>query len=405
MFKKIAIIALFLGVTAGLAYLLYRFFFGAPNAVTPPPTNGEVTTPGGLPSAGNGRPVGTDGGVTGSGSLPASGTVAPIASAGGGAVATATVFNGQASNPFMSVGGLNYYNADDNRFYRVTPDGQVQSLSSQSFPEAKEIAWSPDGTHAAITFPDGSKVIYDFAAQRQVTLPSHWQDIGFNSDGSMIIAKSIGLDPASRWLISAASDGSSAKLIEPLGENGDKVTISVSPDMSVVAFSDTADPVGFDTRDMLVIGQNHENFPAVRVEGLDFEPKWSPDGKRLVYSAAGQVSGFKPMLWIVDGSDKTIGNGRRSLGLNTWAEKCVFQGSDTLYCAVPNTLPDGAGLERDIADTIPDSIVKVDLTSGAATLLGAPEHPTAMKSLNVSPDGSKLYYLDVNGSLQVMRLR
>ncbi len=407
MFKKIASIVLFLGVTAGLAYLLYRFFFGAPTITPPPTTGGGTTTTGGLPTAGTGRPTTGTGGVEGG--LPTSPGVptAPGAGVAPGSIgSTDTVATGEIKHPSISTNGsLNYYDSLEGRFYRVLPNGERQSLNAQRFSDAQNVTWSPAGNKVAITFPDSSKIIYDFESQKQVTLPSHWQDIAFNSDGSTIVAKSMALDPANRWLISAASDGSSAKLIEPLGQNGDKVTVSVSPDTSVVAFSDTADPVGFDTRDLLVIGQNHENFPALRVEGFDFTPNWSPSGSRLLYSAAGQVSDYKPLLWIVDGSSDTVGGGRRSLGLNTWADKCVFQGDSTLYCAVPKNLPQAAGLERSIADTLSDVVMKVDLVSGSSTFIGEPENPTSLTSLVVSPDGTKLYYIGQDGSLKEMRLR
>src|SRR5690349_12282478 len=83
MFKKIALIVLFLGVTAGLAYLLYRFFFGAPSVTTPPTTGGSATTTGGLPTAGSGRP--TTGTGTTPGGLPTSPGVPTIPSSAGGA--------------------------------------------------------------------------------------------------------------------------------------------------------------------------------------------------------------------------------------------------------------------------------------------------------------------------------
>lgn len=408
MFKKIALIVLFLGVTFGVGYMLYRFFFGAP-VVTPPPTGNEVGVPGtgaGLPTANEGRPPATGGagaGGPGTGITPAA-NVSSVAA--GGPTAIQTISEQQTMGVHATTGGnVAYYDTREGKFYQVMPDGKTQVLSDRAFPEAEAVDWAPTGNKVLVTFPDASKVIYDFATQKQVTLPKHWQDVTFTPDGSSVVAKSIGLDPGSRWLVSAKSDGSSEKLIEPLGENGDKVTISVSPDESIVAFSDTSDPVGFSTRDLLVIGQNHENFQALRVEGFDFVPEWSPNGNHLLYSAAGQAGDFAPMLWLVNGSNGTLGAGRQNLGIRTWADKCVFQGEDTVYCAVPQSLPRGAGLQRDIADTIPDSVLKVDLQSGTASLVGSPENPTSMRTLTLSSDGSKLYFTTPNGALKEMRLR
>ncbi len=91
MLKKIALIVLFLGVTFGVGYMLYRFFFGT--SVVTPPTGGEVSVPdtsAGLPTANEGRPpaaggVGTGG--PGAGITPAA-NVSNIAAGGPTAIQT-----------------------------------------------------------------------------------------------------------------------------------------------------------------------------------------------------------------------------------------------------------------------------------------------------------------------------
>jgi hypothetical protein len=400
MFKKIALLVLFVGVTVGVALLLYRFFFAVAPTTTPPPT-GTTTVPGGLPTAGTGRPTGTTPpGVT---NLPPAAQLPVVAS--GGPTATPQVAPDLVLQPMASPSGLNYYDTADGHFYRVTADGKAQALSSQAFPAVRDVTWAPSGDKAVITFPDESKVVYNFDTQQQVTIPSHWQDPQFNGDGSAIIAKSEALDPDNRWLVAMASDGSGTKLLEPLGENGDKVTISVSPDNAIVAFSDTGDPVGFDTRDLLPIGQNGENYKALRVEGFGFTPRWSPDDTHLLYSTASQKDSYEPSLWFVTGNGDGIGSGRVDLGVHTWADKCTFADASTVFCAVPDQLPEGAGLQRDIASTIPDHIERIDLKSGTTRLIGRPENDTSIDTLTVSPDGSSLYFTDSVGALRQMRLQ
>ncbi len=402
MFKKIALIALFILVVIGVGYLLYRIFFVAPQ-VAPPPT-GVATTTGvtGLPVAPTGRPQ-----VPTAVIAPPTGLPTASAVANGGLTQTQTVSSAHVLQPQISPSGaLNFYNKDDGKFYRQNPDGTMTALSQTTFPEAQKIEWAPQSDKAILEFPDNSKIIYDFNAQKQVTLPSHWQDFSFSGDGRSVAAKSIGVDPSNRWLINFAADGSDAQLIEPLGDKADKVMVSYSPDNSVVAFSDTADPVGFDTRDMLLIGKNNENFKSLRVEGFGFTPAWSPSGKHLVYSAADAGDNYQPTLWFVDAKGDTIGNNRTNLGVHTWADKCAYADESTVYCAVPDSLPDGAGLQRDIANTTPDSIVKVDLKNGMTTAVGRPVSNTTIKNIIVSPDGSKLFFTDAaSGNLEQMMLR
>ena len=399
--KKVALILAFIAVTAGVGYLLYRFFFAAapPAVVTPPPVTGQPAG-GGLPTAGQGVPT-TPGGVTPPVGLP---TASQVAS--GGPTQTTVVEQAPVLSPLITKSGnLNYYNQVDGKFYRQLTDGTVAAMSGKAFPDARSVEWSPQGDAAVIEFPDDTKVLYNFDTQKQVTLPKHWQDFSFSGDGKSIAAESIGIDESNRWLIDVASDGSNANLIEPLGENADKVTVAYSPNNTVMAFSDTADPVGFDTRDMLVIGRNHENYKAIRVEGFDFTPLWSPSGDHLIFSAAGSIDSFKPVLWFVDAKGDSIGDNRTDLHVNTWADKCTFADEATVYCAVPDDLPEGAGLQRDIAADTPDGIYKIDLRSGRTVKIGQPDEPTSIKQVLVSQDGSKLFFTDASGIMKSMRLK
>lgn len=406
MLKKIALIVLFIGVAAGMAFLLFKFFFaGAPSTAPVTGTGGGATVGGGgLPTAGPGGGGTTvTGGQTGTPGLTPSGNIPVVAS--GGPTAAPAVDAASVLSPSASGDALGYYNRDDGHFYRVLPDGSKISLSEKAFPSASDVKWSPQGDKALIEFPDQSKVIYDFTAQRQVSIPRHWEDVQFTGDGSTVIAKSMSLDPDSRWLVASAADGSGTKLIEPLGENGDKVTVSVSPDNAIVAFSDTADPVGFDSRDLLLIGQNGENLPALRVEGFGFIPEWSPDGDHLLYSAAAQRDSYLPTLWFVGANGNIVGSGRTNLGIHTWADKCTFSDADTVFCAVPDGLPEGAGLQRDIAIGVPDNLVRIDLKNGTSNIIGRPAEDTSISNLTVAEDGSRLFFTDDQGVLREMRLR
>lgn len=397
MIKKIALIILFIGLSAGVAFLLYRFFFAGP-APTPPVTEPPVTEPvGGLPTAGEGRPPGEV--IVGPDGLP----VSPITPGEVVEPAAPSAVLGEPGTVAFAAtptsGGLSYYNQTDGRFYRIDGDGKSVKLSDRVFPEASAVTWAGKGDKAVIEFPDASKIVYDFNQETQVTLPKHWEDFAFSADSEDIVAKSIGLDPANRWLVLAAADGSGTKLIEPLGENADKVTVSVSPDSSILAFSATAEPVGFDSRDLLPIGPNGENLKAMRVEGFDFIPQWSPDGKRLVYSVAAGSDDYLPALWVVRSDGNSVGGGRVKLNIRTWADKCTFASADIMYCAEPRGLPSGAGLQRDIADGTPDRLVKIDLNSGVARNVTPDDFGSTVDSMTVSADGSSLFVADATGSI------
>ncbi len=401
-FKKLGLIILFLLVTVGVGYLLYRFFFAPPVAVVPPDGTATTTPPtgGGLPPAGEGRPI------TGIPGPPATGLPEASPIANGGPTESRTVTPSAVLSPTLtSAGSLTYYDANDGKFYRVQPDGSVVAISDRVFPSVSDIEWSPDAGKAVIEFPDASKVIYDFDAQKQVSLPRHWEDFSFTGDGQTVVAKSLGVDPDNRWLISFSSDGTDAQLIAPLGDNEDKVIVDAAPDSGTLAFAQTADPVGFNTRDILLIGPNNENQRALRIEGFGFTPLWDTTGQNLLYSAASGEDEFIPSLWFSGAKGESIGSNRVDLGIRTWADKCTFADAGTVYCAVPDGLPSGSGLERGVAEGIPDSIWRIDLASGTSSVVGRPAIDQSISTLLVAPDGSKLYFTDDAGTLQEMRLR
>ncbi len=296
---------------------------------------------------------------------------------------TNQILSETATNPSLSNGGdFRYYSADDGKFYRITPNGETKQLSDQVFYNAQKVTWAKNKNQAVIEYPDNSKIIYNFDTNKQVSLPKHWQDFSFSGDGNQIAAKSLGLDPSSRWLITANTDFTGAKFIEPMGENADKVIINWSPSQQVVAFSQTGEPQGGERREVLFIGLNGENFKSAIVEGAGFSPQWSSSGKKLLYSVYNSRSDFKPELWLTDAYGDSIGDNRKLLQLNTWADKCTFANDETIYCAVPNELPTGAGLSREVARYSSDSLYKIDLKTNTKTPI----------SLNADYNISNIFY-------------
>jgi len=400
--KQILLLSAFIAVTIGIAAAIYFLFF-APSVSPTPPTPGGGPTSGGLPTSGT------------AGDRPTTTPPAPVGDLGdiiadGGVTQVTRLTTGDVASVTLSSDGqnANFYNPDDGKFYTIDEDGNVVALSSAKFPEADSVEWSKDADKAVIEFPDGSNVVYDFSAETQVTLPAHWEDFEFSPVSDEIVAKSMGLDPNNRWLVVSNADGSRVESLHALGENADKVTVSWSPNDQVIAFSDTADQPagGLDRQIILPVGKGDENFPGLVVEGLFFTPLWSPDGKQLLYSVVGEYSDNKPLLWIVDATSASMGEDRHSLGINTWADKCVYATSTTVYCAVPQGLPPNAGIQRRLYEDLPDSLYRLDLTRGSSTLIAIPADDTTMTSLSVTQDESLLYFINAeNGSLESIRLK
>jgi len=227
-------------------------------------------------------------------------------------------------------------------------------------------------------------------------LPRNWQDFSWNGTGGQIIFKSISDYAENNWLAIANPDGSQSKPIEHLGDNADKVTVSWSPNNQVVAFSSTGQPRGVWEQEILLIGQHQENFRSLIIDGRGFEPKWTPQGDKLVYSVYSAEFSYQPRLYLVDAQGDEIGRNKKNLGLATWAHKCTFnQNGTTLYCAVPKELPEGAGLVLELAEDARDDFYQIDVATGNISFLAE----GAMGGYNVqemylSDDETYLYFVD-----------
>lgn len=292
-------------------------------------------------------------------------------------------------------GDMRYHNATDGKFYRIMPDGSIKILSDQVFYSVQNVTWAGNKDKAVIEYPDGAKIIYNFDTGKQVTLPKHWQEFSFSADSNELAAKSIGLAPENRWLVTVRDDGTGTKLIEPMGNNADKVIIDWSPSRQTAAFSQTGAAMGGDRREVLFIGLNGENFKSITAEGLDFVPQWSPTGQKLLYSVDSARSNYKPELWISNAYGDQIGTDRQLLNLNTWADKCSFGDDNTLFCAVPVDLPEGAGMAPEIANNINDYLYKIDLKNGSKTSIPLKDDYT-IDTISYNAEKNKLYFTDKN---------
>lgn len=399
--KKILLIIGFILLSALIAWGLYYLFIKtAPpgEQITAPPTG--VITPGQLPAAGERTPGAPSGAATPTaGGLPTAGVI-PSAPAGGGffqPVPVEKVSQDYAIYPSLNgqSGNYRYHNAADGKFYKIGQDGSLKELDDRAFYNVTGVTWAKNKDLAVIEFPDKSKIIYDFEQKKQASVPQHWENFSFSPEASQVAAKAVGLSPENRWLVTMGSDGSGTKIIEPMGENTDKVQVDWSPSRQVVGFARTADPIGGDRQQILLVGLNHENFKALTVEGLDFRPQWSPTGQKLLYSVYSQRSELKPELWITNAYSDQINSGRQTLKLNTWAEKCSFADDNTLYCAVPKELPEGAGLSPEIAKNVADNMYKIDLRTGLKTNIPLGGDYT-INNISFDATGKKIFFTDAN---------
>ncbi len=402
--KRILLILGLLFIAFVIGFALYKVFKqGQPTA----PAQPSVTGPGGavvgvLPGAGI-RATTTIGGAEGPGALPTANVIiTPTNDNYYRPVAVTKITSENALFPSLSNSNIRFHNGSDGKFYSLGPDGKLRSMSDQIFYNVQNVVWAKTANKAVIEYPDNSKIVYNFDTKVQTSLPKHWENFSFSPDSAELAAKSIGLAPENRWLITAKDDGSGAQLIEPLGNNADKVTMDWSPSRQTVAFSQTGEAQGADRKEILFLGLHGENFKSIVVEGLDFQPKWSNTGQKLLYSVDSARSSYKPELWIVNSYGDNIGSGRQLLQVNTWAKKCAFADDNTVICGVPRSLPDGAGMSPAIAADTPDDLYRIDVKTGIRTPLPLDKDYT-IDSISYDSASRKVIFTDLHqsGAFQV----
>ncbi len=405
-YKKILLIIGFLALVALLGYLIWKFFFTGQTATEPgAEVAGEI---GGLNLSGEGN--GNFSSSTGSGQLEgtgdlnngstntASGTGAPTGNeasnlAVGGLTKTKEITSDPVLNPTMSNDGqLRYYNQSDGKFYKLDENGKITALSDKVFHQVKNVTWSAAGNKAILEYPDGSKITYDFATQKQVTLPKHWEDFSFSPDSNQISAKSMGKDVENRYLITANADGSKAVSLSAIGNNADDVYPIWSPNNQIAAMYTRG--VDFNRQEVFFVGLNGENFKSTIINGRGFESQWSDKGDKLLYSVYNSDDNMNPTLWVVGAQGDNIGQNRTDLQLNTWSSKCTFATNDEVYCAVPKNLPANAGLFPELADNTTDNLYKIDLKTGTKKLIAVPENAANISSIMVGRSQNRLYFTD-----------
>lgn len=410
--SKLLLLVGFIAVSIGMGFLVYYLFFRSPEPEIIEPT----ITPGQLPVAQPGVPptVVEPGQPTlptaeGEPTLIVPGAEVPVTAspvAQGGITTVNSISSETNFAAKLAVDGSNIisYNASDGLFYRTTPSGQRITLSDKQFFDVQDINWANQSTKVILEYPDGSNIYYDFETDTQITLPQTWTEFDFSPQDNKIVFKEDSTDPQRKWLSVANPDGSGKIKLEPLGNNGHNVDVDISPTNQVVALYKEAG--GTNKATVYLIGQNGENFKGLPVKGLGFESKWSPDGEKLVYSVYNEESDYKPVLWITDAYGESIGSNNQSLQINTWSNKCTFHETDTLYCGVPTSLETGAGLQPNTADLTPDNIYRIDLNTGARSLVAIPDISLTVDSMSVSDDGTYLYVTDkLTQSLSTIRLK
>lgn len=400
--KKVLLVLLLVSVVIGLGTLMFVLFLASPPSIEDTDVTTDPTGINGLAPSNPGSGFNLNiNNIFDSITDRETPSIPNIAQ--GGQVLTAQLTTSAIVSPVIVNGNqVQFYEPNDGKFYAINPAGEIESISDAVFPQAETVTFSDNGSVAAIEFPDGTNIVYNFDTEKQTTLPSHWDEFDFSPEGDSLISKSYGV---SNDLVVTNSDGTQARVIADMGSNSDEVKLNWSPNNETVAFSETGNAQSvFGRQEIYLIDDTGEAAGRLIVDGTNFSAKWSPSGNSLLYSVADQARNERPSLWFANSSGDQIGSGRRNLQLETWVEKCTFKDEVTVICAVPREVPDYSGADARFV-TEPDDVYQVNVTSGRVSLIGSPVSDLKMFNLQLSQDQSSLFFTDEFGQLHSMRLK
>ncbi|MCU0680394.1 MAG: hypothetical protein MUF50_03790 [Planctomycetes bacterium] len=412
-YKRILFILGFIALVCLFGYLIWRMFF-APMISPTTPSEQSNQQSGGLPKAGEGQgqivePT-TTSNITSGENKPSTDIIFPTEPgtnittntptteaspvANGGLTQTVAINNDPSFKVTLGNDGkqLQFYNQKDGKFYKIDENGKTTALSDKTFYNVSNVEWSPSKSKAVVEYPDGTKTVYNFDSEKQVTLPKHWENFKFSPDSNKLVMKNMSDTAENRYLIVANDDGSQVKAVEYIGNYAKDAYPSWSPNKQTVAMYTKG--VDFNRQDVYFVGLNDENFKSTTIEGRGFTPQWSPQGDKLLYSVYNSSNDLKPKLWIVNAQGDSIGQNRQNLELETWANKCNFTNNSTVYCAVPKELPAASGLIKDLADQTSDYLYKIDVNTGEKKLIAIPEGEHNISDLVVQSGEDKLFFTD-----------
>jgi hypothetical protein len=402
--KKILLLIAFIVFIAGVSFALYWVFFRS----VQPSSNDDLGFSGGIiPGVGEGIDIVED--PTGPSGLPwqeydPEGKVSSVAN--GSLTKVSRLSDASVAGLKATTDGIKYYDQDKNQFFRINSQGEPELITDKKFYQLDNVVWSPKDDKAILEYPDGMNILYNFRTGEQVTLPAELESFDFSPSGHEIVANWIGSHPDNNWIVMANDDGSGLRLVEGLGDKEKDVQVGFSPDNQVVALY--REQVDMQRQEVFPITPDGTSLRSFVVQGAGFESDWSPDGNSLLYSVYNQNTDYLPNLWVTGGKSNNLGDLKVSLNLATWPDKCNFAGEGSLYCAVPQGLPRGAGMYPEIADTYHDNFYHIDLNTGTKTLIASPVGESGRYTaynLFLSGDGSVLYFTDQStGRLQSILL-
>lgn len=265
---------------------------------------------------------------------------------------------------------IRYYSKANGNIYEVNFDGTgLSRVSSANLAGLLDILWSPDKEKVIGIFQKNSqteKYLHDYQAGQSTLLNEKIGQVAWSPDGKKIAIQTFDSDKQTNTISISNADGSELK------------DIFQTRMEDLILEWPTIDKISIRTKtsglsDGLVIVVNPDTGVFYRAIGNVFglNIKWSPLGNNFLYSAT-STEGKNISLSLTD----QTGQNKKSLGLASLVEKCVFsQDNRTLFCAVPQKISENAIWPDDYYKgliTTADRFYKINYENNETELIFAP---------------------------------
>lgn len=289
------------------------------------------------------------------------------------------------SYPFIdfSSAHIQYYSNESGMISQMNLDGTGGTiLFAKSVPGLTGIIWAPTGSKAILKFGQGADTRYEYYERdKGSSLALKTIDTVFWQNTNKIFYKYYDVKTEERSLNIASPDGSDWLKISNIDFK--RVEIAPVPKSGLVSMWNSPDALQETALQVIPITGGEKKVLFSGKFGADY--LWSGDGNAILMSHADQKGGAKMQLAI----SNSQGGEYRNLNVATFVSKCVWSGdNDTIFCAVPNSLPAAAVLPNDYLSgkiQTKDSFFKINTKTGEKTsLINPTKIPTDMDAGNLS---------------------